>query len=92
VHVVTVFPGATDTPMMASNKAGADLGFGLQPVAEVVASIVAGIKADAFEVVRGGEARVELLRLNRDDPAAMDARFLDLKPGLEAAVRDHSAL
>lgn len=92
VHVITVFPGATETPMMASNKAGADLGFALQPVADVVGSIVEGIEADAFEVVRGGEARAAMLDLNRTDPAAMDARFLGLKPALEAAVRDHSAL
>lgn len=92
VHVITVFPGATDTPMMASNKAGAELGFGLQPVAEVVGSIVEGIEADAFEVVRGGETRAEMLRINREDAAAMDARFLGMKPALEAAVRNHSAL
>lgn len=92
VHVITVFPGATDTPMMTSNKAGADLGFGLQPVADVVGSIVAGIEGNAFEVVRGGEARAEMLRLNREDAAAVDARFLGMKPALEAAVRDHSAL
>jgi hypothetical protein len=78
--------------MMASNKAGADLGFALQPVADVVGSIVAGIEVDAFEVVRGGEARAAMLDLNRTDPAAMDARFLGLKPELEAAVRDHKAL
>lgn len=92
VHVLTVFPGGTDTPMMSSNHAGADLGFGLQPVADVVGSIVDGIESDAFEVVRGGEARAATLDLNRTDPAAVDARFLDMKPRLEAAVRDHSAL
>lgn len=92
VHVITVFPGATDTPMMASNKAGADLGFGLQSVADVVGSIVEGIESDAFEVVRGGEARAAMLEANRSDPAAVDARFLGMKRELEAAVRDHSAL
>lgn len=92
VHVITVFPGATDTPMMASNKAGAELGFALQPVADVVGSIVEGIEADAYEVVRGGETRAEMLRINREDAAAMDARFLGMKPALEAAVRNHSAL
>jgi hypothetical protein len=51
--------------MMASNKAGAELGFALQPVADVVGSIVEGIEADAFEVVRGGEARAAMLELNR---------------------------
>lgn len=92
VHVVTVFPGATDTPMMGSNKAGADLGFALQPVADVVGSIVEGIEANAFEVVRGGERRAAMLDLNRTDPAAVDARFLEMKPRLETAVRDHDAL
>lgn len=92
VHVITVYPGATDTPMMSSNKAGADLGFALQPVADVVGSIVDGMETGVFEVVRGGEARQAMLALNREDPAAMDARFLDMKPRLEAAVCDHSAL
>ncbi len=92
VHVITVFPGATDTPMMATNKADAGMGFALQPVADVVGSIVEGIEADAFEVVRGGDARRAMLDLNRADPAAIDQRFLDMKPQLEAAVRGHSAL
>jgi hypothetical protein len=30
--------------------------------------------------------------LNRDDPGAMDERFLGLKPASEAAVTVHSAL
>lgn len=92
VHVITVFPGATDTPMMATNKADAGMGFALQPVADVVGSIIEGIEADAFEVVRGGDARKATLDLNRTDPAAIDQRFLDMKPALEAAVSGHSAL
>jgi len=46
----------------------------------------------AFEVIRGGEARVRMIAFNRDDPAAIDERFLSLKPRLEDAVKDHSAL
>jgi short-subunit dehydrogenase len=92
VHVMTVYPGATDTRMMSSSRADASMGFAVQPVAEVVASIIEGMEADAFEVVRGGETRRAMLAQNRDDPAAVDARFLALKPRLEEAVRDHSAL
>lgn len=92
VHVITVFPGATDTPMMKSSKADAGMGFALQPVSEVVGSIIEGIEADAFEVVRGGDAREAMLELNRRDPAAIDQRFLDMKPALEAAVSGHNAL
>jgi hypothetical protein len=52
VHVLTVYPVATDTPMMASSKAGADLGFRREPAIDVAAAIVKGIEADAIEVAR----------------------------------------
>ncbi len=40
----------------------------------------------------GGEARAKMIVLNREDPAVLDKRFLDLKAALREAVRDHSAL
>jgi hypothetical protein len=46
----------------------------------------------AFEVIRGGEARAKMIPLNREDPSALDQCFVDLKPALAEAVRDHSAL
>jgi hypothetical protein len=33
-----------------------------------------------------------MIALNRDNPLAIDERFRGLKPALEEAVRDHSAL
>jgi len=92
VHVMTVYPGATDTPMMSSSKAGPELGFSREPAAAVASAVIAGIEEGAFEVVRGGEARAKMIALNREDPAALDRRFFDLKPALREAVRDHSAL
>jgi len=92
VHVMTVYPGATDTPMMSSSKAGPELGFTREPAAAVADAVIAGIEEDAFEVIRGGEARAKMIVLNREDPAALDKRFLDLKAALSEAVRDHSAL
>lgn len=92
IHVLTAYPGATDTPMMLSNRAGPELGFSREPVSAVADAIVEGIETKAFEVIRGGEARAQMIALNRDDPAAVDERFLGLKPALEDAVKDHSAL
>ena len=46
----------------------------------------------AFEVIRGGDARAQMITLNRDNPAAIDERMLSMKPALEDAVKDHSAL
>ncbi|MBY6260889.1 SDR family NAD(P)-dependent oxidoreductase [Azospirillum sp. 412522] len=92
VHVLTVYPGATDTPMMASNNAGPELGFTRESAEAVAAALVAGIETEALEVVRGGEARAAMIALNREDPLAIDARFLGLKTRLEEAVKEHAAL
>lgn len=92
IHVLTAYPGATDTPMMASSQAGPDLGFNREPAPAVAAAIVAAIENDDFDIVRGGEARATMLALNRDDPAALDQRFALLKPALERAVSGHKAL
>ncbi|MEN2979382.1 SDR family NAD(P)-dependent oxidoreductase [Tistrella bauzanensis] len=92
VHVLTAYPGGTDTPMMASNRAGPDLGFSREPASDVAEAIVEGIETDAFDVVRGGDTRARMIALNTSDPAAVDARFQGLKPALEAAVKDHAAL
>lgn len=92
VHVLTTYPGATDTPMMKSNRAGPELGFSREPASAVADAIIEGIETDAFEVIRGGEARAQMIALNRDNPAVVDERFLGLKSALEDAVKDHSAL
>jgi NAD(P)-dependent dehydrogenase (short-subunit alcohol dehydrogenase family) len=92
IHVLTAYPGGTDTPMMKSNRAGPELGFSREPATAVANAIVEGIEVAAFEVIRGGEARAQMITLNRNNPAAVDERFLGLKPTLEEAVKDHSAL
>ena len=92
VHVLTAYPGGTDTPMMRTNRAGPELGFAREPASAVAEAIVEGIETGAFEVVRGGDTRAKMIALNRDNPAAIDERFLALKPALEEAVKDHAAL
>jgi short-subunit dehydrogenase len=37
IHVLTAFPGGTDTPMMKSNRAGPELGFSREPAARASA-------------------------------------------------------
>jgi uncharacterized oxidoreductase len=46
----------------------------------------------SLEVVRGGEDRQKMIKVNREDPGTLDQRFATLKPRPEAAVREHSAL
>lgn len=92
VRVLNVFPGATDTPMMASNRATAEQGFARETPEAVAAAILDGIAAEALAVVRGGEVRRQMIALNREDPAAVDRRFAAMKPVLEQAVSGHAAL
>lgn len=92
VHVLTVYPGATDTPMMASNRAGPELGFTREPAAAVAEAILEAIEGASIEVIRGGEVWGQMIALNRENPRAVDEQFLGVKAALEEAVKDHSAL
>ena len=92
IHVLTIYPGGTDTPMMKSNRAGAELGFSREPASAVAEAIVEAIESGRNEVIRGGEARAQMIALNRENPSAVDDQFAGLKPALEQAVKDHSAL
>src|SRR3546814_8827486 len=60
VHVLTAYPGATDTPMMTSSKTGPDLGFVREPASAVAQAIVEGIEAGALQVVRGCDRSEEI--------------------------------
>lgn len=91
VHVMTVYPVATDTPMMASSRLGPDLGFNRESAEAVAEAIVRGLETEALEVIRGGEAQQQRIAVNRDNPAAMDENFLQIKPKLEQAVAGHRA-
>lgn len=92
IHVLTAYPGATDTPMMESSRAGVELGFVREPALAVANAICSGLEENAFNVIRGGEARAQMIALNHNDPSALDRRFAGMKAELEEAVRDHSAL
>jgi uncharacterized oxidoreductase len=92
VHVLTVYPVATDTPAMQSSRLGPELGFVRESADYVAQAIVAGIEADSFEVFRGGDSRARMVALNRDNPVAIDQRFLGLKDALAAAVKEHISL
>ena len=92
VHVMTIHPAATDTPMMATNLAGADLGFVREPPEAVAEALVTGLEARALEVVRGGEVRAAMLAANREHPEKVDAQVQAMKARLEAAVAGHKAL
>ena len=68
IHVLTVYPGGTDTPMMSSYRAGADLGFSREPASAVADAVIEGIEANRFEVIRGEETRERMIASTATTP------------------------
>jgi len=91
--VATVYPGATETPMMASSRAGADLGFNRRPAADVAADIVDALHAGQLEInTTRGSDRIALQELNTRGPAAVDAELTPKLNRLRAATRAHRSI
>ena len=82
IKVLTVYPVATDTPMMATSQVRPAGGH------EAVEAIASG----RLEVVRGGADQLALVALNRSDPIAVDRKIALTKADLERQVQGHSAL
>jgi uncharacterized oxidoreductase len=55
VHVLTVYPGATETPMMATNRARPELGFAREAPEAVADALVARLEHGDNEVIRGAK-------------------------------------
>ncbi|MDW3683748.1 SDR family NAD(P)-dependent oxidoreductase [Cupriavidus sp. CV2] len=88
IRVLNVFPVATDTPMMSTSAASVPL----EDASDVADAVCRAIASDELQVVRGGDARAQMITLDRSDPAALDKVFLARKPEMERAVANHRAL
>jgi uncharacterized oxidoreductase len=90
VRVLTVYPTATETPMMATsamNPPG-----GRDTAGAVARDTVEAMIDGRLEVVRGGAERIEMVKRNRMDPGAVDEALRPMKASMEEASRNHSAL
>jgi short-subunit dehydrogenase len=92
VHVATVYPGATDTAMMASQNAGDDLGWARRSLEDVITDLMVALDAGEHEINTAPESRREMQRLNIIDPMAVDAAVAPGLEALELAVRDHRSI
>lgn len=92
VRVMTVYPGATDTPMMESTEAGPELGFEYEPAEAVADALVEGLETKKIEVIRGGEARSAMIAANREHPQEVDAQLAQMKEALERATTNHRSI
>ncbi|WP_439386817.1 hypothetical protein [Amycolatopsis lexingtonensis] len=77
---------------MATTRAGADLGYGLRPVDEVVAEIVAGLEERRIDINTQLPERRAMQELNAGDPLAVDAALAPKLAELRAAVSTHRSI
>lgn len=89
VKVLTVYPTATDTPMMASSRL--DPPEGRESPRDVARAVIEAILEDRRDVIRGTPDRQKMIALNRSDPASVDSALRFGKAIFEEAVRDHSS-
>ncbi|GAA1233020.1 SDR family NAD(P)-dependent oxidoreductase [Pseudonocardia alaniniphila] len=92
VHVATVYPGPADTPMMATTRAGADLGYRLRPVDQLVAEMIAGLEERGININTQLPERRAMEELNARDPLAVDASLAPKLAQLRAAVSTHRSI
>jgi NAD(P)-dependent dehydrogenase (short-subunit alcohol dehydrogenase family) len=90
IRMLTICPTATEIPMMATS--------GMNPVGgrdtpEAVArDSIEAIIDGRLEVIRGGADRKEMVKLNRNDPIAIDDVLRPMRASMGEASRNPSAL
>ncbi|GAA3056363.1 glucose 1-dehydrogenase [Pseudonocardia yunnanensis] len=92
VHVATVYPGPADTPMMATTRAGAGLGYALRPADQLAAEMVAGLEERRIDINTQLPERRAMEELNARDPLAIDAALAPKLAELRAAVSTHRSI
>ncbi len=90
--MLTVYPGATSTPMMEPSKAGATEGFEYEPPEAAADATVEAILDGNLTVVRGGQRRRDLNATNRQDPSTVDRMLAERKRPPENAVEAHTGI
>lgn len=89
IHVMTVYPGATDTPMMETAKLGDKAGFSYDTPQGVAQALLEGLVSDELSVVRADENSQGMIDSNREAPQELDKQIQEMKPKLEEAVANH---
>ncbi|GAA5175955.1 MULTISPECIES: SDR family NAD(P)-dependent oxidoreductase [Halomonadaceae] len=90
VHVMTVYPSATDTPMMETADSGDKAGY--ETPEAVADALVAGLENDAIDVIRGGDDFIDLVKTNHDNPRKADSLIEEKKASLEQRAARHRSM
>lgn len=87
IHVMTVFPTSTDTPMMES--ADAD---DMDTPEQVAEASIEGLLNQKIEVILGGRQRTDDIRMNFEQPLEMDKKAQKLFESLQKRADKHRSM
>lgn len=87
LHVMTVYPSATDTNMMKSAEVGE-----MDTPGEVARLSIDGLISGEINVIVGGEERRQQVDLNFNDPQKMDKIAIENYKNLEKRTRNHRSM
>ena len=87
IHVMTLYPGATDTPMMKT----ADM-LDMETAEAVAASAIEGLKNNCRNVIRGGEHHSRMIKANMDSPQEIDRYFSERLDTLYKKAYKHRSI
>lgn len=87
VHVMTVFPTATDTDMMKTTNVE-----NMDTPEEVAKASIEGLRNKEIEVILGGEKRMQQIQTNWQEPLEMDKNVIQQYDSLKARAENHRAM
>lgn len=92
LQVMTVYPGATDTPMMETAGLGDKAGFAYDTPEGVAQALLKGLETGELTVVRADDNSQSMIDANQQNPRELDAQIQEMKPTLEEAVAHHRSM
>lgn len=87
LHVMTVYPSATNTNMMKTAEVE-----GMDSPEEVAKLAIDGLISGEINVIVGGEEREKQIKMNFNDPKTMDKIAIDNYENLEKRTRNHRSM
>lgn len=85
LHVLNVYPGPTDTPMLRRSPLRGAM-TDLESPADLAGAVVAALRGGRRELIRASGARSRLLEAARQGPERADAVFVELAARLRAEL------
>jgi short-subunit dehydrogenase len=87
LHVMTVYPSATDTPMMKTAKVGE-----MDTPEEVAKASVEGLLKKEINVILGGKEREEQVKMNFLEPKKIDQFAIANFDALRERTKSHRSM